>query len=257
LSPVAADSGPVELDQLERRIDYRFRSIHLLELAVTHRSWSAAQQNGDPAQDNNELLEFLGDSVLALRTSERLLKAFPNNSEGHLSRLRAWIVSARNLGAVAQQLELGRYLRLSRGEESIGGRTKERLLANALEALIGAIHSDRGYRAASRFIDTCVLGRHLETLSPEQLHEFAYKSALQEWSHAHGRPLPTYRVVDSSGPEHGKVFTVEVAIAGVYSGRATGRSKKEAEQKAAHGALSHLGLAAAPIAGFTGGETGA
>lgn len=196
-----------------------------------------------------ERLEFLGDAVLGLRVSERLLQAFPDRSEGHLSRLRSWLVSARHLALGAHVLELGRFLRLSGGEEAIGGRGKERLLANAMEALIGALHLDHGYRAAARFIDEHVLGTALEDLTPEHLHEFAFKSALQEWAHAQSKPLPRYHIVGATGPEHGKLFQVEVTLPGLYAGRAQGHSKKEAEQRAARDALIHLGvIAAEPIA---------
>lgn len=232
----AADS---QLHSLEQRIECRFHDRALLERALTHSSW-AAQGGAEGARDN-ELLEFLGDAVLALRTTERLLEVFPEEDEGRLSRLRSWIVSARNLSAAAQRLQLGLLLRLSKNEETLGGRNKERLLANALEALIGAVHLDQGYAAASQLIDHWVLVDDLERLSPEALHEFAYKSALQEWAHAQGKNPPSYRVVGASGPDHGKTFTVEVTLSGIYSGRASGPSKKSAEQKAAYGALVHLG----------------
>lgn len=198
------------------------------------------------AEPDYERLEFLGDAVLGLRVSERLFATFPASPEGELSRLRSWLVSARHLARVAQTLSLGDFLRLSAGEERLGGRTRERILANALEAVIGAIHLDRGYASAARFIDRHVLGAALANLSPTGLHEFAYKSALQEWAHAHRHPAPVYRVVASTGPEHGKTFHVELRIEGLYTGRAQGASKKSAEQNAAHAALLKLGAIAPP-----------
>lgn len=238
----AADwNGPA----LEARIGGHFRRPELLRQALTHSSWSAGRAGTEP---DYERLEFLGDAVLGLRVSERLLQSFPDRSEGHLSRLRSWLVSARNLALTARALGLGDYLRLGAGEVALGGRGRERLLANAMEAVIGAIHLDRGYRAAARFVDAHVLGSTLADLNPDHLHEFAYKSALQEWAHAHGQPLPRYRVVGASGPEHGKIFQVEVAVPGLYVGEGQGRSKKEAEQRAARAALERLGVvpAAAP-----------
>ena len=231
--------------ELESRLGYRFRNRDLLRLALTHRSWRHAQPAAEPAGaagGDNERFEFLGDAVMGLRVSERLLSAYPASPEGELSRMRSWIVSARHLGAVAQALELGQYLRLSRSEEAIGGRTKPRLLANAVEAVIAAVHLDGGYAAACRLVDRHVLGTSLDQAAPGQWHEFAYKSALQEWAHAAGRAVPTYRVVRAHGPEHEKVFTVEVSLPGVFTGTASAPSKKEAEQRAAAAALAHLGL---------------
>lgn len=234
---------PREFAELETLLGYRFRRPELLREALTHRSWRAGMKPGTPEAEapDNERLEFLGDAVLALRTSERMLAAFPQSTEGHLSRLRAWIVSARYLAEVAQKLQLGRFLLLSRGEEHIGGRSKERLLANGMEAILGAVHQDGGYRSSSRQIDRHVIGTCLETLSPEHVHEFAYKSVLQEWAHAQGKPQPVYRIVGVSGPEHSKTFTVEVEISGVYRGQAEAHSRKDGEQHAAHDALVQLG----------------
>lgn len=231
--------------ELEEKLHYRFQRPELLREALTHRSWRAGLKPGEADIADNERLEFLGDAVLALRTSERLLTRFPESQEGRLSRLRSWIVSARYLADVSQGLDLGRFLLLSRGEESIGGRSKERLLANALEAVVGAVHLDGGYQASSRLIDQHVLGERLETITPEHLHEFAYKSALQEWTHAEGKPLPVYRIQAVSGPEHGKTFTVEVEIPGVCRATAEGHSRKDGEQRAARAALVLLGRVAA------------
>lgn len=224
--------------EFERRIGCRFHNPGLLRQALTHRSWTS----GTGGEPDYERLEFLGDAVLGLRVSERLLESFPDRSEGHLSRLRSWLVSARNLALGAQALGVGQHLRMGPGEEAVGGRGHERLLANAMEAVIGAIHLDRGYRAAARFIDDHVLGTALEDLTPDHLHEFAYKSALQEWAHAQGHPLPRYRLLGATGPEHGKTFDVEVVLAGLYAGQGRGHSKKDAEQRAARGALEHLGV---------------
>jgi len=240
----AAGAGGGEAE-LQQRLGYSFAQPERLRQALTHRSWWREQPGAQPAAaapPDNERLEFLGDAVVGLRVSERLLEAFPASSEGQLSRLRAWLVSARNLAAVARQLRLGEHLRLSHAEEAIGGRSKPRLLANALEAVVGAIHQDGGYAAAAAFIDRQVVGSSLERLSPDHLHEFTYKSVLQEWAHASALPLPAYRLLSATGPEHGKHFTIEVSLPGVFTGQGSGSSKKEAEQRAAGAALEFLGL---------------
>ncbi len=238
--PSPADSAHDAISRLQERIGYRFHQPRWLLQALTHRSWSTQTTTAGEREDN-ELLEFLGDAVLGLRASERLLQAYPESSEGQLSRLRAWIVSSRYLAQMAERLDLGAYLRLSPNEERVGGRGKLRLLANALEAMIGAIQRDSGYSSAAAFIDHFVLPS-LDALQIGQLHEFAYKSALQEWAHAQGHPLPHYQVVSASGPEHGKTFHVEVAIEGIYRGEGRGATKKAAEQAAAQGALHHFDL---------------
>ncbi len=232
------------LDELQRRIAYQFRDPQLLQRALTHRSGAtvaAGLEDGHGlARNDNERLEFLGDAVLGLRASERLLAAFPQSSEGRLSRLRSWLVSARHLSAVAAELELVHHVDLSRSKVGVGGRGRQRILADAVEAIIGAIHCDGGYEAAAAFVDVHVLRGEMETLSPESLHAFVYKSVLQEWAHVQGQPLPAYRVVDVAGPEHGRTFTVEVSVAGINA-TAVGQSRKEAEQLAAQSALTQLG----------------
>jgi len=236
-------------DELERRIGHRFQRPELLRQALTHRSFRHEQlEAGVAAADDgdNERLEFLGDAVLGLRACERLIEVYPASPEGQLSRLRAFIVSARNLAAAAQQLNLGAELRLSHAEDAIGGRAKPRLLANAMEAVIAALYLDGGYAAAAGFIDRFILDGSMERLPPGALHEFAFKSALQEWAHAAGRPAPVYRVLRSTGPEHEKTFTIEVSLGGLYSGTATGTSKKAAEQLAAAAALAFLGVLPRP-----------
>lgn len=225
--------------ELEARLGIEFRDPGLLLEALTHRSWRGVEARR--ASPDYERLEFLGDAALGLRVGERLLAAFPAAGEGQLSRLRSWLVSARNLAAAAQRLDLGRHLRMSKGEEAVGGRGKERLLANAMESVIGAAHLDRGYAVAAALVDRHVLGDSLDRLTPDHLHEFAFKSALQEWAHARGQSPPRYRVLGATGPEHGKIFEVEVELPGEYTGAARGRTKKEAEQRAARAALVALG----------------
>jgi ribonuclease-3 len=224
------------LHELERRLGYRFNRLELLRSALTHSSWRRTHGGGG----DNERLEFLGDAVLELRVSELLLAAHPECDEGQLTRWRSWLVSARHLARLGQALDLGAGLRLSPAEDAIGGRAKPRLLANALEAVIAAIHLDGGYAAAAAFIDR-LMELPLRQLGPETLHEFGFKSALQEWAHAQGAELPVYSLVEQSGPEHGKRFTVQVHVGTRDPHRGSGKTKKEAEQQAAAAALRAFG----------------
>lgn len=223
--------------QLQQRIGRRFRRPALLRQALTHSSWAREQAQPD---SDNERLEFLGDAVLGLRVCERLTTARPQASEGELTRLRSWLVSARHLAEAGARLDLGHYMRLSQAEDRIGGRTKARLLANAMEAVIAAIYLDGGYAAAARFIDAHVLDARTEAWQPGDQQPFVYKSALQELAHAAGLPTPVYRVLEASGPEHHKLFTVEVQYGAQVTAQGAGGSKKEAEQNAARAALDRV-----------------
>lgn len=220
--------------QLQQRIGHQFRRPELLRQALTHSSWARAQ---GPSHADNERLEFLGDAVLGLRVCERLTEALPSAAEGELTRLRSWLVSARHLAEAAARMNLGSYLRLSPAEEQIGGRGKTRLLANAMEAVIAAIHLDGGYAEAARFVDAHILPEDLAARSPQAWQAFGFKSALQEWAHAAGLPTPVYRVLKAVGPEHNKIFTVEVEVEGRVKAQGAGASKKQAEQNAAAAAL--------------------
>ena len=211
------------------------------------------------ARPDNELLEFLGDSILGMVTSESLFASFPERREGELSKLRAHLVSARHLVRVAREINLGDYLRVGRGEELSGGRSKTALLVDALEAVLAAMHLDGGGEAARKFILTRVVQPELERLQSAGGAEFAitdFKSALQESVQSLGKPQPTYIVAKESGPDHKKTFTVELHLpaentfAG-YVARAEGPSKKIAEQRAAKLALEHL-QGAAQLTGGTG-----
>src|ERR1700692_4105869 len=243
-----------EITALETALGYHFRRRAVIEQAVTHSSQAReqeAQQAGESKYrvNDNEQLEFLGDAILALVTSEELFQRFPQFREGELSKLRAHVVSERHLIRVAQRLELGHYLRLGRGEEKSGGRGKTALLVDALEAVLAAIYLDGGIEPARTF----VLGRIVE---PE-LQLFAatgsglpvtdYKSALQETLQAAGHAQPFYILVKEHGPEHSKTFTVEARLQVTDSqskpdfvGRAEGTTKKNAEQGAARQVLEYL-----------------
>ena len=241
-----------EQASLEESIGHVFASSELLERALTHSSQAREAEmlrpgSGERTRDN-EQLEFLGDAVLALVTTEELFRRFPEFSEGQLSKLRAHLVSKNHLISVAEQLQLGKYLRLGRGEEKSGGRNKAALLVDALEAVIGAVFLDAGLEPARELV--------LRRIVLPELEEFVstgraakvtdYKSALQETLQAIARPQPAYELVKESGPEHQKTFTIEARLISPLSGqvefigRAQGATKKTAEQEAARQVLEHL-----------------
>jgi ribonuclease III len=226
-----------EFDELQARIDYRFRDRGMLEHALTHKSRAAEDTTGGVA--DNESLEFLGDAVLGLVVAHALHEQYPGYNEGQKSKIKAQVVSTQSLARHAEQLGLGDHLILGRGEEKTGGRFKQALLADAYEALIAAIYLDGGLDAAARF-----LHRELkDALDQGALQNYMgqdYKSALQERLQALGRPLPDYRLSGEAGPDHRKVFSVEVVVGGEVLGSATGKAKKEAEQEAARLALVRL-----------------
>ncbi|MGH9416341.1 MAG: ribonuclease III [Terriglobales bacterium] len=232
----AADEPTAAEAALAARLGYNFRDPELLRRALTHRSWAQAQPGGAVA--DNELLEFLGDALLGLRVAERLLERFPASSEGELTQLRSWLVSARHLAEAAERLDLASCCR--RAPPEPGARMSPRLLANAVEAVIAAIYADGGYAAAAGFVDRHVLGAEFDQIAPTLVHAFAHKSALQSWAHAHGVGLPSYRLVQAIGPDHAKRFVVEVALGGNTVARGEGSSRKQAEQSAAEAALRLL-----------------
>jgi ribonuclease III len=235
---------------LERALGYVFASPGLLQQALTHSSQAREAEAGRPAEraKDNEQLEFLGDAVLGLVATEELFKRFPQFSEGQLSKLRAHLVSKNHLINVAERLELGRYLRLGRGEEKSGGRSKAALLVDALEAVLGAVYLDAGFETARSLILQHVLLPELQefVLSGRAAKVTDYKSALQEKLQAESRPQPAYVMVKESGPEHKKTFTIEARLlAGgngqlEFVGRAEGATKKNAEQDAARQVLEYL-----------------
>ncbi|HTI43028.1 MAG TPA: ribonuclease III [Vicinamibacterales bacterium] len=226
-----------EFDDLETRIEYRFRDRGLLEHALTHKSRAAEDISGGVA--DNESLEFLGDAVLGLIVAEALFRQYPSYNEGQKSKIKASIVSTQALARHAENIRLGDHLILGRGEEKTGGRFKQALLADAYEALIAAIYLDGGLEAADAF-----LRRELkEGIDAGATRDFVgrdYKSALQERVQALGRPLPEYRIAGETGPDHQKIFSIEVVVGGEVLGAASGKAKKEAEQEAARLALERL-----------------
>ena len=226
-----------EFEELERRVGYRFRDRGLLEHALTHKSRAAEDASGGVA--DNESLEFLGDAVLGLVVADSLFRKFPDYNEGQKSKIKASVVSTQSLARHAEQLRLGEHLLLGRGEEKTGGRFKQALLADGYEALIAAVYLDGGLEAAAAFLDR-ELNDAIEAGAVETVVGQDYKSALQERLQALGRSLPQYRVAGEAGPDHRKVFTIEVVVAGETLGTASGKAKKEAEQEAARLALARI-----------------
>jgi len=226
-------------ERVEKATGYTFTDPGLLIKALTHSSHAYENRPHDP--EDNELLEFLGDSVIGLATAEFYYRAFPDRTEGELSKLKASATSTLALSRQAQKIKLDRAIFLGRGEEKSGGRAKISILAGAFEALVGAIFLDGGFTAARAFIDR-LLAPTLEPIRTESFQINNYKSALQELFQKADLPAPSYRTVTAKGPEHRKTFTVEVAAGGQILAKAKGGSKKNAEQRAAQKALkSYLG----------------
>jgi len=226
-----------EFETLQAAAGYRFRDRGLLEHAMTHTS--RANEDASGGVMDNESLEFLGDAVLGFVVADLLFREFPEYDEGEKSKMKAILVSTATLARVAERLRLGDHLLLGRGEEKTGGRRKQALLADGCEALIAALYLDGGIEQARAFV-VRELGSFVEQLRRDGVSAQDYKSALQELVQGRNRPLPEYRVVGAIGPDHQKLFDVEVLVAGEPLARATGPSKKEAEQEAARLALSRL-----------------
>ncbi|MEQ1757536.1 MAG: ribonuclease III [Vicinamibacterales bacterium] len=226
-----------ELDALQDRVGYQFRDRGMLEHALTHRSRAAEDQSG--GLSDNESLEFLGDAVLGLVVADALYRRFPHLDEGVKSKIKASVVSTASLARHAEAIRIGEHLLLGRGEEKTGGRFKQALLADAFEALIAAIYLDGGLEAASAFLSR-ELDDDLDAGATQTVVGHDYKSALQERLQALGRALPEYRVASTTGPDHRKVFTIEVCVDGAVVASATGLAKKLAEQEAARQALGKI-----------------
>ncbi|MBZ5621832.1 MAG: ribonuclease III [Acidobacteriia bacterium] len=234
-----------ETASLELRLKHHFSDPELLRRALTHSSLANESRTGPSSPLNdNEQLEFLGDSVLGFLIAEALVRRFPGYREGELSRLKAHLVSAAHLHGVARRLDLGSYLELGRSEEMSGGRAKKTLLVDGLEAIIAAIYLDGGLEAAQSFVAGHVLD------APFSSDEDAgtdiqpaienFKSVLQELAQSRKLPQPRYSIVKERGPEHSKTFTVEVRVGKDWTGQAEGRTKKIAAQRAARGVYERL-----------------
>jgi ribonuclease-3 len=229
----------VRLESLAAALGYPSGPSERLAQALTHRSFANEAATGI----HNERLEFLGDAVVGLLVAEALMEALPTVTEGTLSRLRASIVNARSLADLARERDLGHLLRLGRGETRTGGREKDSLLADAYEAMIGAVYLDLGLEQARRIVRLDTAARVLAGDSSASARD--HKTQLQEWVQARLQATPVYRLLEAEGPDHDKVFTVEVEIEGGIACRGIGRSKKSAERAAAGAAweaLSRAGL---------------
>ena len=234
-----------ELASLELRIGHRFADPELLRRALTHSSLANELRVGcGPALHDNEQLEFLGDSVLGFLIAEALVLRNPGFSEGELSRMKAHLVSAAHLHGVSRRLELGGYLELGRSEEMSGGRAKKTLLVDGLEAVIAAIYLDGGLEVARTFVSEHVLDAPFlgdeDAGTDIQPAITNFKSALQELAQSRKLPQPRYTIVRERGPEHSKVFTVEVRVGKEWNGQAEGHTKKLAAQRAARGVYERL-----------------
>ena len=228
---------PQAFDALEARVGYRFRDRGLLEHALTHKSKAHEDPSGGVA--DNESLEFLGDAVLGLVVSDALFRAFPTYSEGQKSKIKANMVSTTSLAEMAELMGLGEHMILGRGEEKTGGRHKQALLADTCEALIAAIYLDGGLEPARQFL-LRELGRYLEDARQPEYFGRDHKSRLQERLQGLGRPLPSYRVASEVGPDHSKLFYVDVVVGEAVLAQGAGRTKKDAEQEGARLALQEI-----------------
>lgn len=226
------------LSAFQRRTGVRFADRTVLEQALTHRSFLGS--NGGDSNRSNERLEFLGDSVLELIVIEHLYRRFPLDREGDLTKKKSLLVSKGVLATRAERMGLGEFVLLSDSERGSGGAERASILADAFEAIVGAIYLDGGIPKARRFVEENLLAT-AATILEDRAH-LNFKSLIQEYVQARHKTHPRYRVVGEVGPDHMKLFTVEVSVRGTLLGRGQGRNKKEAEQSAAADALERLRL---------------
>ena len=222
------------IKDLEAAIGYKFRDISLLQNALAHSSY--ANERWHNSLMSNERLEFLGDSILGMVVAEYLYRSFPDRPEGELTRMRADMVCEKTLAAVAGRIDLGRHLLLGNGEEQGGGRSRDSILADAVESVIAASFLDGGMEAARTFIQKFILVE----VPVKKLHNVDYKTSLQELVQQKKNQALTYTLVGQSGPDHDKRFEVEVKLNGKVVGLGSGSSKKRAEQDAARAAMEAL-----------------
>jgi len=223
--------------RLKNRLQMNWRDDRLLMVALTHSSFT--YENRHTGSENNQRLEFLGDAVLELAISDYLFRQNPNRSEGELTKLRAAIVCEPSLSKVSATLELGQCLSMGKGEERSGGRNRPSILADAFEALLGAVYLDQGLELAADFAIRCLQPIISDVLEGRQ--ERDYKTELQELVQQYSGETVRYIIINEDGPDHHKVFTAGVLYKGLMSGIGTGRSKKDAEQQAAKAALASIG----------------
>jgi len=222
---------------LAERLGLHFTNLHLLVRALTHRSYVNENSN---AIEDNERLEFLGDAVLDFVVGAWVYNHFPEMQEGDLTRMRSALVRTDTLAEFARQLDLGPALRLGRGELASGGRQRDNLLCATFEAVIGAMYLDTGIPAVETFVEPLLTDVSSKVISQEEIYD--PKSTLQEWTQSNKLGTPRYTTVASSGPDHARVFVVEVQVNGKVYGRGEGTSKQAAAQMAAQTALESLGM---------------
>ena len=227
---------PFNATPIEKVIRYSFKNKLLLQQAFKHRSYLNFSR--EEQYESNERLEFLGDAVLDLVVTEFLYSVFARQNEGDLSQKKSVLVSRQALGKIVEEMELGQFLFIDKGEEKTGGRSRASNLANLFEALLGAIYLDGGYKPSKEFVHNFLLNRQEEILKTKTFYN--YKSTLLELSQGRGWGMPHYRVVSESGPDHDKSFVVSVEVAKRWSAQGEGKSKKSAEQKAAKHALKKI-----------------
>lgn len=228
------------LIQLQKRIDYNFHDIKLLQAALTHKSYLRRKFDDHHNPSPFERMEFLGDSILGFVVSKELFSRHPDEQEGKLSKLKSKIVSETYLTLKANILELGKYLLLSPEEQASGGAKKPSILSDSMEAIICAIYLDSGIASATRFIKNHILKEYESTVTRNELVN--YKSMLQEYMQSNNQEPPNYVTVAEEGPEHNKTFTVEVRQGSKILGLGKGNTKKNAHQDAAHQACQKLGI---------------
>lgn len=230
-----------ELQLFERHAGIRFRDLEFLNQAFTHRSF--ANELGE-STENNERLEFLGDSVLGLAVSEYLYESLPDQPEGELARIKSFVVSEASLSEIARKLRVDNYILIGRGEEYSGGRSKKAILADCLEAIIGAYYLDSGFQPSRLFVHQMLIPEINKVL--ENKHAKDYKTMLQEYVQKRMKTYPRYKVVQKTGPDHDRTFWIEVHIGDRSFGAGKGKNKKEAEQEAARIAYEGMHVAQSP-----------
>ena len=233
-----------ELQLFERHAGIRFRELEFLNQAFTHRSF--ANEVGETAE-NNERLEFLGDSVLGLAVSEYLYETLPDQPEGELARIKSFVVSEASLSEISRKLRVDNYILIGRGEEYSGGRSKKAILADCLEAIIGAYYLDSGFMPSRQFVREMLVPEINKVL--EDRHAKDYKTLLQEYVQKRMKTYPKYKVVQKTGPDHDRTFWIEVHVGDRSFGAGKGKNKKEAEQEAARIAYEGMHVAQAPRSG--------
>ena len=226
------------IDNLQKTIKYYFKKIDLLYTALSHPSY--AHENNLPHYKSNQRLEFLGDAVLGLTVSEIIYNEYPNFPEGRMTKVRANVVCESTLARIARDVLLGEFLYLGKGEEATGGRKRTSILADALEALIGAIYIDGGIEQAKQFVKNYFYNEIKDTIQKQNYKD--YKFTLQELTQRDNKEKLYYEVIGESGPDHDKIFTVHVKFHNKILGKGKGKSKKEAEQAAAKSALKDLDI---------------